>query len=91
MVWGAAHYNVTGLLLHPEKRHKILAENRLEKFVHADYPQAIKFRLDKNGKITELKEFPTALKVPRRKQKEKATPPMSRRDFFKTFKRRTRA
>ncbi|MCX6804003.1 MAG: hypothetical protein NTY48_05560 [Candidatus Diapherotrites archaeon] len=33
MVWGAMHYGVKELLLHPEKRKKILAENELERWV----------------------------------------------------------
>lgn len=79
MVWGGFHYGVKDLLLNPAKRSQVLRENNLERWVQRDYPQTFSFKLDKQGKIVNLKKYELEIKpkeIPKPREK------ISRRAFF---------
>lgn len=85
MNWGAGHYGIKGLLKNSKKRNKILRKNKLEKYSTNDYWKSYRIHTDSKGHIIKVEEFKNTINL---KKNPKRKPQISRRQFFKSFRRK---
>ncbi len=90
MVWHLGHYVVRELLLHPEKRERMLQRYDLGKFVKEGYLQSFKVQLRPDGTTKLIETFPETLKIKKPRTQPAKSEMLTRRKFLATMLRRRR-
>jgi len=87
--WGTGHYGFKEFLEKPEKRRRVLSDNKLSEFVDRNFPISFRIERDEKGKwhIADKKTSPSKHLAPKSRRKSSR---MSRRDLISGRFRRTR-